>query len=93
MPVGQQLLPVSRDIVESEHPDRQRRAVPIAAVGVLQRQPAERGHQGHGREGPARLATGLATSGSVNVKGNRDESVQPHPETSRTLIGMFELYS
>ncbi len=37
--------------------------------------------------------TGLAAFGYVNVKGNREEPVQPHPETSKTLIRIFELYS
>lgn len=36
--------------------------------------------------------TGLAPFGYVNVKGNREEPVQPHPETSKTLIRIFELY-
>lgn len=37
--------------------------------------------------------TGLAPFGYINVKGNREEPVQPHPEASKTLIRIFELYS
>jgi DNA invertase Pin-like site-specific DNA recombinase len=36
--------------------------------------------------------TGLAPFGYLNVE-NRDEPVQPHPEKSRTLVRMFELYA
>ena len=35
---------------------------------------------------------GLAPYGYLNVK-DRDEPVQPHPENSKTLIRIFELYS
>ena len=36
--------------------------------------------------------TGLAPYGYVNVE-DRDEPVQPHPEKSRTLVRIFELYA
>ncbi len=36
--------------------------------------------------------TGLAPYGYVNVD-DRDEPVQPHPETSKTVLRLFELYS
>ncbi|MCO6454835.1 MAG: recombinase family protein [Pirellulaceae bacterium] len=36
--------------------------------------------------------TGLAPYGYVNVE-DREQPVQPHPEKSRTLIRMFELYA
>lgn len=37
--------------------------------------------------------TGLAAFGYMNVQGDRDEPVQPHPERSKALVRMFELYS
>lgn len=37
--------------------------------------------------------TGLAPYGYMNVKGNRIEPVQPHPERSKTVIRVFQLYS
>jgi len=36
--------------------------------------------------------TGLAPYGYINVE-DRDEPVQPHPEKSRTLVRIFELYA
>ena len=36
--------------------------------------------------------TGLAAYGYINVE-DRDEPVQPHPEKSKTLIRIFELFS
>jgi DNA invertase Pin-like site-specific DNA recombinase len=36
--------------------------------------------------------TGLAPYGYVNV-ADRDEPVQPHPEKSRTLVRIIELYA
>ena len=36
--------------------------------------------------------TGAAPYGYINVE-DRDEPVQPHPEKSRTLVRMFELYA
>jgi DNA invertase Pin-like site-specific DNA recombinase len=36
--------------------------------------------------------TGLAPYGYMNAE-DRDEPIQPHPERSRTLVRMFELYS
>jgi len=37
--------------------------------------------------------TGLAPFGYVNVPGDRQEPVQPHPERGETLIRIFELYA
>ena len=37
--------------------------------------------------------TGLAAFGYINVKDNREEPVQPHPEKAKTLIRIFELYA
>ena len=37
--------------------------------------------------------TGLAPFGYVNVPEDRDEPVQPHPERSKALVRMFELYA
>ena len=37
--------------------------------------------------------TGLAPYGYVNVPDDRDEPVQPHPERSKTVIRIFDLYS
>lgn len=37
--------------------------------------------------------TGLAPYGYVNVQDDRDEPVQPHPEKSKTVIRIFELYA
>lgn len=37
--------------------------------------------------------TGLAPFGYLNVKGNRTEPVQPHPEKSKTVVRLFQLYS
>lgn len=37
--------------------------------------------------------TGLAPYGYVNVQDDREEPVQPHPERSRTVIRIFELYA
>lgn len=36
---------------------------------------------------------GLAPFGYMNVPGNHDEPVQPHPEKSRIVIRIFELYA
>ena len=38
-------------------------------------------------------AHGLAAFGYRNVKGDRDEPVQPHPINSKTVIRIFELYA
>jgi site-specific DNA recombinase len=37
--------------------------------------------------------TGLAPYGYVNVQNNREEPVQPHPERSRAVMRIFELYA
>jgi DNA invertase Pin-like site-specific DNA recombinase len=37
--------------------------------------------------------TGLAPYGYVNVQNDREEPVQPHPEKSRTVTRIFELYA
>lgn len=37
--------------------------------------------------------TGLAPYGYVNVQDDREEPVQPHPERSRTVVRIFELYA
>lgn len=37
--------------------------------------------------------TGLACYGYRNVKGDREQPVQPHPVKSKTVIRIFELYS
>lgn len=36
--------------------------------------------------------TGLAPYGYRNVQGDREEPVQPHPENSRTVVRIFELF-
>ena len=36
---------------------------------------------------------GLAPYGYMNVKDNRNEPIQPHPETSKAVLRLFELYS
>jgi len=37
--------------------------------------------------------TGLAPYGYMNVKGDREEPVRPHPEKAKTVIRIFELYA
>lgn len=37
--------------------------------------------------------TGLAPYGYINVQDDREEPVQPHPEKSKTVIRIFELYA
>lgn len=37
--------------------------------------------------------TGLAPYGYVNVQDDREEPVRPHPEKSRTVVRIFELYA
>ena len=59
---------------------------------VLQRQSAPKCIKGLDEKVRQGWPTGLAPFGYINVD-DRDEPVQPHPEKSRTLFRIFELYS